>query len=79
MPERSPQQLAEHVRDGMFADDRAPSRLGMDRADDRSRPRDAAMTVRDDMLNGHDICHGGLITTLADSRLRLRLQHATTR
>ena len=25
------------------------------------------MTVRDDMLNGHDICHGGLITTLADS------------
>lgn len=27
----------------------------------------ARMTVRDDMLNGHDICHGGLITTLADS------------
>jgi acyl-CoA thioesterase len=25
------------------------------------------MPVRDDMLNGHDICHGGLITTLADS------------
>jgi acyl-CoA thioesterase len=25
------------------------------------------MTVRDDMLNGHDICHGGLIATLADS------------
>ena len=25
------------------------------------------MTVRDDMLNGHDICHGGFITTLADS------------
>jgi acyl-CoA thioesterase len=23
--------------------------------------------VRDDMLNGHDICHGGLVTTLADS------------
>jgi acyl-CoA thioesterase len=26
-----------------------------------------AMTVRDDMLNGHDICHGGLIATLADT------------
>jgi acyl-CoA thioesterase len=26
-----------------------------------------SMTVRDEMLNGHDICHGGLITTLADS------------
>jgi acyl-CoA thioesterase len=25
------------------------------------------MTVRDDMINGHDICHGGLIFTLADS------------
>ena len=25
------------------------------------------MTVREDMLNGHDICHGGFITTLADS------------
>ena len=27
------------------------------------------MTVREDMLNGHDICHGGLVTTLADSAL----------
>jgi acyl-CoA thioesterase len=26
-----------------------------------------SMTVRNEMLNGHDICHGGLITTLADS------------
>jgi acyl-CoA thioesterase len=25
------------------------------------------MTVRPDMLNGHQICHGGLMTTLADS------------
>ena len=25
------------------------------------------MRVREDMLNGHDICHGGLIFTLADS------------
>jgi acyl-CoA thioesterase len=25
------------------------------------------MTVREEMLNGHDICHGGLISTLADS------------
>ena len=32
----------------------------------RHAPR-LEMTVRDDMLNGHDICHGGFITTLADS------------
>ena len=25
------------------------------------------MKVRDDMLNGHETCHGGLITTLADT------------
>ena len=25
------------------------------------------MTVREDMLNGHAICHGGFIFTLADS------------
>ena len=25
------------------------------------------MTVRDCMLNGHEICHGGMIFTLADS------------
>jgi acyl-CoA thioesterase len=25
------------------------------------------MTVREPMLNGHEICHGGLIFTLADS------------
>jgi acyl-CoA thioesterase len=25
------------------------------------------MTVRENMLNGHDTCHGGFITTLADS------------
>jgi len=25
------------------------------------------MTVREDMLNGHATCHGGLIATLADS------------
>ena len=25
------------------------------------------MAVRQDMLNGHQICHGGLMTTLADS------------
>jgi acyl-CoA thioesterase len=28
---------------------------------------EVAMTVRADMLNGHAICHGGFIFTLADS------------
>jgi acyl-CoA thioesterase len=25
------------------------------------------MTVREDMVNGHDLCHGGLVATLADT------------
>jgi len=63
----SPQQLAEHVRGVMFAKDRASIALGM--AITRIGPGSATLTmpVREDMLNGADVCHGGLITTLADS------------
>ena len=32
------------------------------------------MTITDDMMNGHGLAHGGYIFTLADQRLRLRLQ-----
>ena len=31
------------------------------------RPQQVAMAVRGDMLNGHAICHGGFIFTLADT------------
>ena len=63
----APQQLADHVRQVMFAKDRASIALGM--AITHMGPGSAklTMTVREDMLNGADVCHGGLITTLADS------------
>ena len=61
------QQTAERVRDGMFANDRASKMLGMRIVEVGPGTATLAMTVRDDMLNGHDICHGGLIATLADS------------
>lgn len=68
MPEPlSPQQIAERVRDGMFSNDRASKLLGMRIVEVGPGSATLAMTVRDDMLNGHDICHGGLIATLADS------------
>ncbi len=67
MADLSPQQTAEHVRDGMFANDRASKALGMHIVEVSPGGTTLAMTVRDDMLNGHDICHGGLIATLADS------------
>ena len=67
MSERTPQQTAEHVRDGMLANDRATRWLGMTVAEIAPGRAVLTMTIRDEMLNGHDICHGGLITTLADS------------
>jgi acyl-CoA thioesterase len=63
----TPQQVAERVRDGMFATDRASKALGMTVTEIAPGRATLTMPVRDDMLNGHDICHGGLITTLADS------------
>jgi acyl-CoA thioesterase len=51
----------------MFAADRASKGLGMTITDLGEGSATLTMTVRDDMLNGFDICHGGFITTLADS------------
>lgn len=51
----------------MWRDDRASKALGMQVLAIGPGTATLSMTVRDDMLNGHDICHGGLITTLADS------------
>jgi len=63
----SPQQTAELVRDGMLANDRASRGLGMQIGSVTPGHAVLAMPVREDMLNGHDICHGGFIATLADS------------
>ena len=67
MPDRSPQQTAELVRDRMFAGDRASQSLGFEVTEIAPGRATLTMTVREDMLNGHALCHGGLIATLADS------------
>jgi len=51
----------------MWADDEASRRLGMDALVIEQDHAVVRMTIRDDMVNGHDICHGGFIFTLADS------------
>ncbi len=61
------QALAEQVRDAMWAGDAASKMLGMQITSVGPGSATLQMTVRQDMLNGHAICHGGLITTLADS------------
>ncbi|MEO8309537.1 MAG: hydroxyphenylacetyl-CoA thioesterase PaaI [Caldimonas sp.] len=51
----------------MFAADRASQGLGIRIVALGEGSARLEMAVRDDMLNGHEICHGGFITTLADS------------
>ena len=61
------QAIAETVGAGMYEEDAASQALGL--TIDAMGPGYArlVMPVRPDMLNGFKICHGGLITTLADS------------
>jgi acyl-CoA thioesterase len=51
----------------MFSRDRASQGLGMRIAGVGPGHAELVMTVRGDMLNGHAICHGGFIFSLADS------------
>ena len=62
-PPVDPATVAAH----MFAADRASRGLGMAIVSVGAGSATLTMTVRQDMLNGHDICHGGFITLLADS------------
>ena len=66
-PQQNAQAVADLVREGMFANDRASKALGMQVLEVAPGRAVLAMAVREDMLNGHDICHGGLMATLADS------------
>ena len=63
----NPQQLAEQVRDGMMARDRAAQGLGMRVTHIAPGEATIEMAVTEAMLNGFDICHGGFITTLGDT------------
>jgi len=66
-PAPDPHALAEAVRQRMSADDAASRAMGMHIEAVGPGYARIAMTVRADMLNGFKICHGGFITTLADS------------
>ena len=62
-----PQAVADACRDALWRDDRASQGLGMQVSAVGPGTATVCMAVREDMLNGHAICHGGLISTLADS------------
>jgi acyl-CoA thioesterase len=59
--------LARRCAETMYANDAASRALGI-RVDVPAAGRaNATMTVRADMVNGFDVCHGGLLFTLADT------------
>ena len=64
---RDPQALAEACARAMWAEDQASQGLGM--RIEHVAPGEAVLTmaVAERMVNGHKICHGGFIFTLADS------------
>jgi len=63
----NPQALADAVTAAMWSRDRANHGLGIQILSVKPGYAMLAMTVRGDMLNGHHICHGGFLFTLADS------------
>ena len=63
----SPQHTADLVGEGLWRHDRATQALGMRLLAIAPGSATLSMPVREDMLNGHETCHGGFIATLADS------------
>ena len=60
-------EIARRCADAMVARDAASKALGIAIEIPRAGSAVAQMTVRDDMVNGFDVCHGGLLFTLADT------------
>ncbi|MDR1968598.1 MAG: hydroxyphenylacetyl-CoA thioesterase PaaI [Burkholderiaceae bacterium] len=67
MSEPSAQQIAHFVGDGMYAKDRAAQDMGIRLSSIAPGRAEMTMTVRENMLNGLDSCHGGYIAALADT------------
>ena len=65
--EPTPEAVARACAEIMWAEDSASRGLGMELLAVGPGTAELAMTVRPDMVNGHGICHGGFIFTLADS------------
>ena len=69
-PKLSPaeaQALADATAEAMFARDNAAQALGIKIVRVQPGASLLTMTVRSDMVNGHHICHGGMIFSLADT------------
>ena len=63
----TPKERAERAARVMWSGDRASSWFGMELIDIDEGCAVMAMTVKHHHVNGHDVCHGGVIFALADS------------
>ena len=61
------QTLAQAAADAMWSRDNAAQALGMAIVQVAPGSAQLTMVVRSDMVNGHNICHGGMIFSLADT------------
>jgi acyl-CoA thioesterase len=60
-------EAAQSAVESMLRADRASQHLGIEILEVAPGNVRVAMTVRPDMLNGHGLCHGGILFTFADS------------
>jgi acyl-CoA thioesterase len=68
MSEINAEVLAQQVGQSMFAADKASRQtMGMELLYCKPGTASMRMTIEDKHLNGHQMCHGGFIFTLADS------------
>jgi acyl-CoA thioesterase len=58
---------ARATTDALYAGDHAARFLGIQVLEVSLGVARLAMTVRDEMLNGHGVCHGGFLFALADT------------
>ena len=61
------ERIAERAVEALWRGDAASQRLGMQIESCGPGRATVTMRVRPDMVNGHAICHGGLVFALADS------------
>lgn len=61
------QRIAKLAADKLYGSDQASQMLGMTIDAIAPGAAQVSMRVRPDMINGHGICHGGLVFALADS------------
>jgi acyl-CoA thioesterase len=64
--------------EALYARDQAAQALGIELIEVGLGRARMAMTVRGDMLNGHGVCHGGILFTLADTAFAYACNSAGT-